>query len=78
MPYVDDSIALQQPSMLPLCDPNKSHSSLSQLQSSEDLKITLISNNDSLSNQGHYVDHNMAIEQCNSSVAATPVDQGLF
>ena len=78
MPYVDDSIALQQPSMLPLCDPNKSHSSLSQLQSSKDPQITSISNNDSLSNQGHYVDHNMAIEQCNSSVDATPVDQGYF
>ena len=68
MPYVDDSIALQQPSMLPLCDPNESHSSLSQSHSSEDPQITSISNSDSLSNQGHYVADSIAIEQCNFPV----------
>ena len=75
-PYVDETIALQQHSMSPLSDPNKSYSSLSQLQSSEHPQPALVSNSDNLVDNGEYVAESMAIKRCDSSVDVVFVDFG--
>ena len=78
-PYVDETIALQQHSMSPLSDPNKSYSSLSQIRSSEHPQAASVSNSDNLPllvDKGEYIAESMAMEECNSSVDVAPEELG--
>lgn len=78
-PYYEETVALQQHTTPPLSDPSEKYSSVSQLQSRQDLhNIDSAYNDDSLpilSNEGEYFADSIAIDQCDASVnVTTPAD----